>query len=67
MHDFLARTENQKKKREQFENNLRTILEQLRESCQIKTSVKLQFAISIIVNKSRAVLSEIEDRVFPRE
>ena len=25
------------------------------------------FAISIIVNKSRAVLSEIEDRVSPRE
>ena len=25
------------------------------------------FAISIIVNKSRAVPSEIEDRVFPRE
>ena len=61
MHDFLAITENQKK------NNLRTILEQLRESCQIKTSGKLLFAISIIVNKSRAVLSEIEDRVFPRE
>ena len=60
MHDFLARTENQKKEK-------RTISEQLRESCQIKTSVKLQFAISIIVNKSRAVLSEIEDRVFPRE
>ena len=60
MHDFLAITENQKKKR-------RTILEQLRESCQKKTSGKLLFAISIIVNKSRAVLSEIEDRVFPRE
>ena len=67
MHDFLAITENQKKKGEQFENNFRTILEQLRESCQIKTSGKLLFAISIIVNKSRAVLSEIEDRVFPRE
>ena len=33
----------------------------------MKTSGKLLFAISIIVNKSRAVLSEIEDRVFPRE
>ena len=67
MHDFLAITENQKKKREQFQNNFRTILEQLRGSCQIKTSGKLLFAISIIVNKSRAVLSEIEDRVSPRE
>ena len=60
MHDFLARTENQKKKGEQFKTHTR-------ESCQIKTSGKLLFAISIIVNKSRAVLSEIEDRVFPRE
>ena len=60
MHDFLAITENQK-------NKIRTIAEQSRESCQIKTSGKLLFAISIIVNKSRAVLSEIEDRVFPRE
>ena len=32
MHDFLARTENQKKKREQFENNFRTIESKTRES-----------------------------------
>ena len=60
MHDFLAITENRKKEK-------RTILEQLRESCQKKTSGKLLLAISITVNKSRAVISEIEDRVFPRE
>ena len=60
MHDFLAITENRKRER-------RTIEYRSRESCQIKTSGKLLFAISIIVNKSRAVPSEIEDRVFPRE
>ena len=46
---------------------MRAILEQLRGSCQLKTSGKLLFAISIIVNESRAVLLEIEDRVSPRE
>ena len=63
MHDFLAITENQKKE-------IRTISERSSEKrgkVAREIGRKLLFAISIIVNKSRAVPSEIEDRVFPRE
>ena len=61
IHDFLAITEKPKKR---IQNDRITIAGNVSEK---KTSGKLLFAISIIVNKSRAVLSEIEDRVFPRE
>ena len=63
MHDFLARTENQKKED-------RTISEQLsrtRGKVVRKSSRKLLFAISItIIIESRAVPSVTETRAFPR-
>ena len=59
MLNFFAKTKNNKKN----QNNRVTIAGKLSD----KNSGKLLFAISIIDNKSRAVLPEIEDRVFPRE
>ena len=59
MHDFLAITENQKKKSERLRHTRGKVAR--------KNSRKLLFAISItIIIESRAVPSVTETRAFPR-